>query len=368
MIENIPFINKDIVRENFNDMSNKNYRKKDMFWVTTGGSTGLPMKFLQSKNIWKRELAKSKVLLEEYGYLPMMPRVSFRGGEFSFKDDNIFWKENPIYNETHFSPFHLSSKTVNYYVEKLNDINAKIFWTYPSSLLLLIDCMENNNISLENSPDIILLISESINLYESEKIVSYFNQSKVIMTYGHSERLIWATTDNMTLDEYKVDRRYGLFELIGDDGRNIDNNTTTGEIVGTSFENWAMPLIRYRTEDITKYISSDKYIVDRVDGRWKQEYIDGYDGSKVFLTALNMHSDIFEYVKQYQFRQIAIGEVELLLIVASSYTKKDESSILTALKNKVGNNIHFSIKYVDKLILTQRGKVKKIVKEGIVDE
>ena len=56
-IKNIPFIDKDIVRENYNDLIAHDYPKKKTFFVTTGGSSGEPMQFLQSKNVWSKELA-----------------------------------------------------------------------------------------------------------------------------------------------------------------------------------------------------------------------------------------------------------------------------------------------------------------------
>ena len=36
----------------------------------------------------------------------------------------------------------------------------------------------------------------------------------------------------------------------------------SGEIVGTSFDNFAMPLIRYRTNDFTSYLNVDNSLIN----------------------------------------------------------------------------------------------------------
>lgn len=48
-LEQFPLINKDIVRKNYNDMIVQHYPKRNSFFVSTSGSTGEAMKFVQSK-------------------------------------------------------------------------------------------------------------------------------------------------------------------------------------------------------------------------------------------------------------------------------------------------------------------------------
>lgn len=39
----IPYLTKEIIRNNLSDLVPKNYSKNDLLYVTTGGSTGIPM-------------------------------------------------------------------------------------------------------------------------------------------------------------------------------------------------------------------------------------------------------------------------------------------------------------------------------------
>lgn len=358
----LPFIDKDIVRENFDDLRVKSYPAKKTFFVTTGGTSGEPMKFLQSKNVWAKELAFIMNYFSKYGYKPSMLKASFRGGEFDNLPINRFWKYNPIHNEMHFSPFHINEKNIEYYVKDLNKQKPMFFHTYPSSLLLLIEHMRNKGLQLDYQLKAIFLISENYTLLDIDKIKSFFN-CDVSSFYGHSERLIFAPTNTENLSTYKAENRYGIFELVDENEQVIQENNTRGEIVGSSFDNFAMPLLRYKTNDFTSYVEHDNYEIYMIEGRWTQEYLVGEDGLKLYLTALNMHSDIFNNVVKYQFHQNRLAHAKLHVVVNKLFQESDKRNILKALKQKAGHAIKFEIKIVDQLELTPRGKFKNVVKK-----
>jgi len=49
-LKKIPYLTKEIIRNNLDDLISKKYNKKNLRYVTTGGSTGTPMGFYQDKN------------------------------------------------------------------------------------------------------------------------------------------------------------------------------------------------------------------------------------------------------------------------------------------------------------------------------
>ncbi|MDY0402778.1 MAG: hypothetical protein RBQ76_05000 [Sulfurovum sp.] len=361
-VEMLPLIDKDTVREYYDDMIAKSYPQKKTFFVTTGGSSGEPMQFLQSKNVWNKEWAFGFNLFSKYGYFPKMLKASFRGGDFTGLKKDIYWKYNPMHHELHFSPFALNFDTVKFYVNELNMQQPLVYHSYPSSLLLLINCMQEMNLVLDYRPRLIILISENYSKIDIETI-NHFFQCQVISFYGHSEHLIFAPTIDKELAQYQIDKRYGFCELVDSENKTITHNLTKGELVGTSFDNFAMPLIRYKTNDYASYIDYENAVIGTIEGRWKQEFLDGYNGSKIYLTALNMHSDIFTNVVQFQFIQKVVGQVDFLVIPKSEFKTIDEENILKAFRNKVDNAIEFNLIKVNKLVLTERGKVKKIIKE-----
>lgn len=361
-LEKLPVMDKHTVRNNYDKLIANNFSSKRSFYVTTGGSSGAPMKFLQSKNMWAKEVAFIMNYFAKYGFQTNMLKASFRGGEFDSLAPNIFWRHNPHASEIHFSPFHINDNTIKFYVNELNKRKIKYFQTYPSSIKILIESMKKNALSLDYQVDTICLFSENLIDSDRELIQSYFN-CRISSLFGHSERLIFATSYSDDLHEFKIDRRYGLFELVDDKDQSIYSNNITGEMVGTSFDNYAMPLLRYKIGDTTSYADKEHLIINKVEGRWKQEYLNGNNGMKSYLTALNMHSDIFKNVIKQQFVQSKPGEAELCIQVNNEFNEREKQLILDAFNDKAGHAITFSIRIVDSFILTHRGKFKNIVKE-----
>ena len=351
----LPLIDKDTVRNNYELMINKNYPKKNFFYVTTGGSSGEPMKFLQSKNVWAKELAFVNNYFKENGYTTQDLKASFRGGDFENIKNNEYWKLNPIHNEIHFSPFHIGRESITHYVSKLNQLQPKFIHTYPSAIMAIMRNMHENSLSLNYQIKCIFLISENITKEEILEIKSYFN-CNVSSFFGHTERLIFAPLEQSTLQTYRINKRYGFVEL-------IDSNRQKKELVGTSFDNFAMPLIRYRTDDYSSYENEEEGLIHLIDGRWDKEYLNGKNGLSLTLTALNMHSDIFKNVLNFQFYQDKIGEATILIIPSKNYTEQDGKKILNALEKKGGHALSFKLKLVSAPLLTKRGKLKKLIKE-----
>ncbi len=356
--EKLPFIDKEIVKENYNDFFAKNYPSKKAFYVETGGSTGVPTKFLQSKNVWYKELAFLNDYYSQYGYKTTDLRATFRTGDFGGLGDNVFWKFNPINNTIQFSPFHIDEKTIYYYVKRLNELKPRFFSGYPTVLLALIENMKDNDLQFNYNIEATFLMSENMNKREVDTIIDFLECS-VSSMYGHSERLVFALSNNKYIDGYKVDQRYGLFELIDEDKNIITSISQSGEIVGTSFDNYAMPLIRYKTGDFSSYTSFKDSCINLVEGKKKAEYLDRKDGSKQPITPLD--TSIFEDVIYYQFQQKAKGEVTVLIVPKKEFSESHELTILNSLTQECGNLIRFKLKIVDKPLLTSRGKLRKVI-------
>lgn len=360
-IEKMPFIDKKIVRSSFRDFQTKNIQSIKYFYVVTGGSTGVPMKYLQSKNVWAKELAFVINNFQCYGYSVGEKKASFRGGDFDNLKKDQYWKMNPIYNEVHFSPFHINEKTVKKYVDKLNNDKILYFHAYPSAMETLMKFMKMQKLTLDYRPKAVFLISENYTMEQVRELKDFF-KCNISSFYGHSERLIFAPNVPGKEDFYKVDERYGFFELIDANGKVITKNNVRGEIVGTSFDNFAMPLIRYRTGDYTEYADYEKRIIKMIQGRWDQDYLVGENGEELSIAALNMHSEVFRNVLLWQIRQRTPGQADLRIIPSNNYSDNDSQAILNALNKKVGHTIKFSIIKVPELEKTARGKVKKVIK------
>jgi phenylacetate-CoA ligase len=356
----IPFIDKTDTNKYLKDFEKHQGSK---FFVTTGGVTGKPAKFYQSSNVWFKELAFVYDYFEKFGYSPRMKKASFRGGDFSSLKNNEFWINNPNYNEIHFSPFQLNNKTVGKYVNKLNEIKPKYFHGYPSIFMSLAKHMISQELKLNYKLDTIFIISEGFKKEEISFLKDFFD-CNVSSFYGHSERLIFAVGDK-ELESYTPNPLYGYFELVDEKDQVINKNNITGEIVGTSFDNLAMPLIRYRTGDYTHYVDHTKKIFAPITGKWGQMSLIGINDEEISITALNLHSNELDEILKIQFVQIEKGKVLAYIMFMDNKKNNNLEFIENLLNGRVGNTIKFTIKVTDSFKLNTRGKSPLIINESI---
>src|ERR1035437_4125162 len=235
-IKIIPFLTKEIIRENFDKLISTKKVKGGYYSTTTSGTTGEPLKLLLDYDSFFRENAFIYYFRKKLGYQFEDRLVTFRGIEFGKK----FWRYNPINNETIFSPFKLSRLTLELYIKKINEIKPSYFNGYFSSIFYFAKLLSENNIKLNFRLKGIFLSSENINEVERLFVESLFNV-KSLTFYGHTERCVIA--QEIKHNEYSFDPYYGFTEQI-----KIKDNSF--EIIGTGFLNKTMPLIRYKTDDV----------------------------------------------------------------------------------------------------------------------
>ena len=353
----IPFIDKSIVTQNINDFIPNKFIKS--YSATTGGTTGKPMRTFYDKSSFHVEWAfKIFFWNKAIGYKPTDKKATFRG----ISTKNKIYVDNPIYNEIRFSPFSMDNVNMKILVRKLIDYNPLYIHGYPSAIEELSDYFRKHKCKIQNLKGI-MLISENIYDYQKEKIEKIFN-CKVYSFYGHSERVIFASMLD-DLDGYFAHPAYGITELIDKNHKVIARPEKLGELVGTGFINKAMPLLRFRTADFSSWghQNSENCFpkLNKIKGRWSQEYLIGKNGKKISLTALNMHSKVFTKIKKIQYIQNKIGLITLNLIPEVNFTVNDEKDILNQYAEKLGREFEIKTRYVSSLKKTRAGKVRFLI-------
>ncbi len=359
-LELFPLLTKKIIEENYDSLQAKNYPNSKRYFARTGGTTGHPTKFYQSKNIWKKEMAFVMDYFAKHEYTHGMLKASFKGGDFESSTTSKYWSYDYFNNDIIFSPIHLNDDTIKFYVEELNKKQPLFFHTYPSSLLLLIDLMKSHNLRLEYKILTVFLVSEGYDL-EDINIIKEFFECNVSSFYGHTERIVFAPSIDDSLSIYKPDKRYGLFELVDDNDKQMIEKETMGTIVSTSFDNYAMPLIRYKTDDLTMYVDDEKSKINKIDSLRHKIYLDAKDNQKINITFMSI-SALCEAMYSFQFYQEKPGTLKLLIVPKKEFTAEDKIRIEKALHSKISYMMDTSVKLIDKPIRTNRGKSINVIK------
>jgi phenylacetate-CoA ligase len=344
-IKIIPFLTREIIKDNFSKLKSTEKVKNGYYMGITGGSTGLPLKFYLDYNSIYKENAFIYYYRKKLGYKFDDRLVTFRGIEF----ENKLWKLNPMYNEMLFCPIKLSKVTIANYAKKINEFRPAYLNGYLSTIWYFAKLLEEYQINIAFKLKGIFLISENIDDNQRKFIEEFFNV-KSMTFYGHSERCVIA--EEITLNRYLFDPYYGYSEQI----HNMGNEYS---IVATGFLNHIMPFIRYKTDDIC-FPENQYYSIGG-----KRSSTSGFYGiNDEFLSTmalLNIEKAIFKNIPRYQFVQNEKGKADLLVIVNKYFQNSDLELIKKEIDRQTKDVIDIEIKVVESLILSPRGKFQKYI-------
>lgn len=366
-LSKLPYLTKDIVRENFHTLIARNIPKRRLDSVRTSGSTGTPLLFYQQKKvtdsieqafIWKMwtgsgyEFNDRCVILREN--VPERPAGS----------NKAWWEWNPAHNHLILSPHHMTEENLYNYIEKIKEFKPRVIQALPSLLFILSDFMQRHGMILFPSPKVILCGSEILYTWQRKKVEDIF-KCRVFSWYGQSEKVVLAGECEES-SEYHIFPQYGVTEIIGHDGESVCREGETGEIVGTGFNNYAMPFIRYKTKDAAVWTNrrcecGRAYpLLGRIEGR-TQDFVVSKTGHLIPLTAIPY--SFVDNVRQFQFYQERPGEITLRIVRMSAYKEKDSQFIIRTLREEMGDKVDFSIEFVDDVARTETGKYLCLVQK-----
>lgn len=366
----IPYLTKEIIKENMNDLVSKNYNINKLKLVTTGGSTGTPLGFYVDKKIdAARELAFVDSIYKRVGYKSNLKTVIIRGGviENLNNNKNQFTKKTPFKNELLASSYHLNMKNIHHYVGDIKKFDPLAIKAYPSSLALLANYIIENEINGFQDVRWVILSSESIFKDQKKMFNKAFPNAKIVCIYGHTEHSTLAGTCELS-NSYHLQSEYGYSELINTDNAPVSMDNERGEIIATGFNNYAMPFIRYKTADIAINSLKEcdcgrKYkILKDIEGR-KQDIIITKDDTAIALTSIlhGQHLNEFSKIAQYQIIQNEKGVIIFKYVPHKDFEESHLLIIKDKLEKAANNNLIVIFRAVDEISKTRRGKHKFLI-------
>ena len=140
------------------------------------------------------------------------------------------------------------------------------------------------------------------------------------------------------------------------------------EVIGTSFHNLALPLIRYRTGDYVRLaepnnISELEYpwpAAVEIAGR-EQEFLVSATGRRISLTAFNMHDSVFNDLYAVQFCQEQPGLAEFRYVAGPQFHSSRLAQIETGIRRKLGDDFQITFREVKDVEKTTGGKHRWLV-------
>lgn len=213
--------------------------------IRTSGTTGSPLTLVQSFGNLVREEGFVFRQLHWIGWRPGQRRAWIRGDVVcpARPRDGRYWCRDWVGNMLMMSSYHLSADTIGAYVDALEHFDPVVIHAYPSSIAALAAWLNAagrryGGRALRG----VMTSSETLEAPVRAAVEAAFGV-RVYDWYGQAERV--AAIGTCEAGRYHVLTDYGDVALLELDGR-ADGAC---ELVGTSLNNAAMPLVRYRTGD-----------------------------------------------------------------------------------------------------------------------
>ncbi len=352
----IPFINKSIVMNSINEFTSPSLLKIKYDKGTTGGTSGKPLQLIMPKDRYIVEFNTFFSIWNEYGWNGHLRGVI--RNKLLNKDKTFI--VNPLTKEVIFDGFRTDDIYYESIYQSLKSLKISFIQAYPSSAyqFSLFLSKYNKDVRFIRA---FLCSSEGVTKLQKELITGELG-IPICEVYGLSEKLIIGGPCKGN-EAFHIEPTYGYFELINEDGLNIKNPGEVGEMVGTSFHNDLMPLIRYKTGDFAEYVgnycsSCNRHLtlIKNIQGRWELNKIFLSDGTYVTTTALNLHSDLYKFIDGLQYIQRQKGELDIYIIKSPNYTIDEEKQFKFHFNKVFNQKCKYQIIYTDKIEKETNGK------------
>tara|TARA_Y100001980_G_C14544620_1_gene323806 strand:- start:373 stop:1731 length:1359 start_codon:yes stop_codon:yes gene_type:complete len=357
-IYKLPIIDKKIIKSNFEKFIPQKIDLINSRLDSTGGSTGIPMKYYVSLDAYSWSKAVLYRMYKRANYKVGQKMVTLAGSSISSRK-NMSIKKAIFYNVVErskkISSFNLSDEKMKNYYEIIKTYNPVALRGYANALFEFASFIKEKNL-----PPIeikkIFSAAEKLELHKRDLIENVF-QTKIFDGYGAADGTVFAHE----CEEHNglhMDEEVGITEIVNSRGEVIQKGR--GEIITTSLVNFSFPFIRYKVGDLGQ-ISEDKCTCNRPSRLLKKiigrshEFIVLSNGEKV-------HGEFFSHavreitpdIGQFAVHQFENGSVNVKVV-----PNKVSSVKLNLLKKsfeKKLNNLDLKFEEVKEIKLSPSGK------------
>jgi len=359
----LPIITREDVRINKSEMIARNFKPSQLIKGYTSGTTGSPLEL-----VWDSEICHIKTVVDWRqkriaGIAPGDKMAFFLGRSLVPLERKRppFWRHNFVLNHLFCSSWHLSNDTLPAYFDKLARFKPRAVEGYPSTMYILAKYLVEQKRTFPLAAA--FTSSETLLPHHRETIEKAF-ACRLFDFYGMAERVAFATECDLH-DGKHINMDFSVFEVIANDDKPAASGKM-GRIVATGLHNWAMPLIRYKTSDVTilrgspckcgrgfdlmeNVTTKDEDIVSTKDGR----YI-----SSSIINALTHH---LTSIVEHQVIQDDLEHVRMLIVKKPEFLESDGKFLEENLKKTLGPGMKVKLEYVEKIPRTAGGKFRWVI-------
>lgn len=359
-LSRFPITTKLQIRENTEQFISSAFNKANMATAKTGGSTGVSLNLFFDTHCQKLRNGAQIYADSFSGWTPGMRVAAVWGNPPVPKTlkQKIRWflLERMIYLDT----MNLDPKSMNEFVANWRCFKPEMIFGHSHSIYIFAKHLLSNCIQ-DLRPQGIVATSMMLLDHERAVIEEAF-QCKVSNRYGCEEvGLIGVECEQH--QGMHINAAHIILECL-DENNNPVPYGSPGKLVITDLNNYGMPLIRYRVEDMG--VLSERQctcgrttpILERLEGRIA-DFLKKIDGGQVAGVSLVERTlTKIPGIEQMQLVQEKIDEIIINRVKGPEYTDNTDKSLLEEFRIVFGENVSFDIRDTDKIPQEKSGKYR----------
>jgi phenylacetate-CoA ligase len=329
----------------------------------TSGTSGTPLHVFRSLEsvLWENAIVERHFRWS--GYRPGMRRAYLRGDLIVPIDRTAapYWFLNRYNNQLIVSSRHLREQCVDDIIGMLARFAPFMIEAYPSTAYELALLLEKRNHSLRIP--YVFTGSEPLYPHQRELIEARFGAC-VMDHYGMAERIAYAT--ECEHGNLHVNSDYSYVEIVDEEGRPTEDE---GYVVGTTFHNALMPLVRYRMSDRTRWRHAScpcgrTYpMIEPVTGKY-EDTLFGSQGQRISPSVVTFAFKSLHGIKCSQVAQTSADTWEIRVVPEPSFTDAERNRLIENVRHLVDPGIHVVVREVPEIKRTSAHKYRWIVNES----
>lgn len=356
----IPILTKDIIKSDFDNFLSGAYRKKDLHFYYTGGSTGQPSKIAVDNSYLDFRWAMVYYNLTWIGYKLGDCYGFIYGSNLDSKEECSFRQKSQQWMMNYFqvNAFYLNENNLHEFANRCMKKKVKFLIGYASALLEFAKYTERNKFLIKLN--FIESTAEYLAPETRQKIEEVF-ACKVYDRYG-SREVGNIAHECRERNGMHIDWQ-GIYVEIINKGKYHFLGEEFGDIVITSLKNKGMPLIRYYTGDIGKIdyspcrcgMASARLFLG---GARVLDILYTTDGGMISAAPLSLTTRDLYAIKRIQYVQKSPNYLEVNVVT----DHKDDNNISTTLgarlKKIFGEGMEIQFNFVNEIERELSGKYR----------
>ncbi|MFX0134658.1 MAG: phenylacetate--CoA ligase family protein [Candidatus Hodarchaeota archaeon] len=360
-LSSLPLLTKQQIRDNFYLLQNPMFQGRTKT-ESTSGSTGDPMQFIHDRNAGAFARALSYREHKWYDLNVGDREARFYGIPMDFNAKLKEKVKDFLMNRKRFCVFDLSEESLIQYYKIINKYQPGYIYGYTSAVFEFIKFLKNHNLRFRGDfIKAIIVTSEVLVIQQREIMESYLN-IPIVNEYGCSEvGIIAAECPHHGLH---ISAENIVVEIIKNGAPAKPGEP--GEVIITGFNNFAMPLIRYKVGDVA--IISDKScscgralpLLENIEGRVNNMVVTPEGKISSGLIFYYISRSLIENnggVKKFKVIQDRIDRITFQIVKDKNFNEENLRALVRKTHEYLSPNIHVDFEFFSELPHRTDGKI-----------